>query len=97
MLTLALFLALSAKPPVVCLTITGPQCDYTYQTLSQAEAEAPANSMLLTTPRGSVLPLKFVADEIRRQRQVMLEMRKSFNERKRAWERENRPARLRPI
>jgi hypothetical protein len=97
MLTLALFLAISAKPPVVCLRVTGQICDFTFQTLDQAEAEAPSNSMLLIVPRGGVLPLNFVANELRRQRRVMREMRKHFNEREHVWERENHPARLRPI
>jgi len=94
MLTLALLaLTLSAKPPVVCAGITGPQCDYTYRTISQAEAEAPVDSMFLVAPPSGVMPLKAVINEIRRQKRVMREMRERFNER----ERSRHAARLVPL
>jgi hypothetical protein len=93
MLTLALLLTLSAQPPVVCVGITGPQCDYTYQTIAQAEAEAPPNSMLMVGHGGVVVSLKFAVDEIHRQKRVMREMQKRFNE----YERRRKVPRLVPL
>jgi hypothetical protein len=57
MLTLALLLALSAKPPVVCVGFTRAQCDYTYASSDQAEQDPDVlkwAGMLIT--RGDLTP-----------------------------------------
>jgi hypothetical protein len=73
MFTLALLLALSTKPTLVCVGFTDTRCDFTYATFDQAFADAPDQSLVVIARTDHLLSQLVVIDRSYRQEKLLMQ------------------------
>lgn len=73
MFTLALLVALSAKPTLVCVGFIDTRCDVIYASLDRVLTDGPDQSILVAARTGHVFPLLTVIDRSNRYEKLLMQ------------------------